>query len=233
MLCAKSDGIFTFTALSSMYTSAYWLVECTFARPRYIACCLRSDRRLFTGSTSRFLRKPGIGRRRIFSIDKPSRRNILPSTKFAQLIRITAGSRLFFESIFLWSRLSLPPVTTFECLGIRLAVKGSSLVVIAIYRPGSVRPSAAFFDDLSTLLESVSLLGCPFVVGGNLNIHVEDPGDSDGVRLAELLDLFGLIQTSPGSWRHVGPSRRATGHRRCSNRHSSSGDHLRARPSRR
>ena len=50
------------------------------------------------------------------------------------------------------------------------------------------------FDDLSTLLESVSLLGCPFVVGCNFNIHVEDPGDSDGVRLAEPFDLFGLTQ---------------------------------------
>ena len=32
------------------------------------------------------------------------------------------------------------------------------------------------------------------VVGSDLNIHIEDLGDSDGVRLAELLDQFGLTQ---------------------------------------
>jgi len=56
----------------------------------------------------------------------------------------------------------------------------------------------AFFDDLTTLLESVRLLSCPFVVGGDLNINVEDLGDSNGVRLAELLHLFGLTQRVMG-----------------------------------
>jgi len=108
------------------------------------------------------------------------------------------GIVIVFRADFVWSRLRLPPVTTFECLGIRLAVNGSSLVVIAIYRPGSVRPTTGFFDELTTLFESVSLLGCPYVVGGDLNIHVEDPVNPDAVQLAGLFDTFGLLQRVRG-----------------------------------
>jgi len=50
----------------------------------------------------------------------------------------------------------------------------------------------------STLFESVSLLGCPYVVGGDLNIRVEDPVDPDAVQLAALFDTFGLLQRVRG-----------------------------------
>jgi len=53
-----------------------------------------------------------------------------------------------------------------------------------------------------TLLESVNLLGCPFLVGSDFNIHVEDPTNPDAIRLAELFDAFDLSQSrraySPG-----------------------------------
>ena len=69
------------------------------------------------------------------------------------------GIVIVFRADFVRSRLRLPSVTTFECLGIRLVTGGTPLVVIVIYRPGSVRPTTRFFDDLTTLPESVSLLG--------------------------------------------------------------------------
>ena len=96
------------------------------------------------------------------------------------------------------------PITapTCECLGVRLTVNGSSLVIVAVYRPGSARPSAAFFDDLTTLLESVNLLGCPFVVGGDFNIHVEDPTDSDAIRLSRTLRCVRPASESPAPTRH-------------------------------
>jgi len=86
-------------------------------------------------------------------------------------------------------------VSTFECLSIRLTVDGSSLVVIAIYRPGFVRPTQQFFDDLTTILESVVLLGCPYIIGGDFNVHMEDPVDADAVSLTSILASFGLTQS--------------------------------------
>jgi len=49
-------------------------------------------------------------------------------------------------------------------------------------------------DDLTTMLESVVLLGCPYVIGGDFNVHMEDPVDADAVSLTSILASFGLIQ---------------------------------------
>ena len=103
-----------------------------------------------------------------------------------------------------WSRMTLPVVSTFECLGVRVTTGGSPLVVIAVYRPGSARPAPRFFGDLAALLESIILLRCPFVIGGDLNIHVEDPLDINATRLAEVLNTFGLTQVVRGPTHQLG-----------------------------
>lgn len=113
-------------------------------------------------------------------------------------IRLTdpdhGGLAIVFRADFIWSSMRLPPTTTFECLGLRLNVDGSSLIVVAVYRPGSMIPSASFFDEMTTLLETISLFRCPFVVAGDFNIHVEDPADPNAMHLADLFDSFGLSQ---------------------------------------
>ena len=44
------------------------------------------------------------------------------------------------------------------------------------------------------MLESLVLQCCPVIVGGDLNIHVEDPTDSDAQRLAAIFDAFDMQQ---------------------------------------
>ena len=69
-----------------------------------------------------------------------------------------------------------------------------------MYRPGSARrPTSQFFDDLATLFESLVLLRCPFVIGGDFNVHVEDPFDLNTIHLAELLESFSMTQRVPSS----------------------------------
>ena len=94
--------------------------------------------------------------------------------------------------------ITLLPVSTLECLSIRLTVDVSSLVVIAIYRPGFVRPTPQFFDDLTTTLESVVLLGCPYVIGRDFNVHMGDTVDAVAVSLTSILASFGLTQRVRG-----------------------------------
>ena len=111
------------------------------------------------------------------------------------------GLAIVFRDEFIWSRITLPAVSTFECLGVRLTTDDASLVVIAVYRPGSVRrPTSQFFDDLSTLFESLVLLRCPIVIDGDYNVHVEDLFDPNRPNsLAELLESFSMTQRVPSS----------------------------------
>ena len=76
------------------------------------------------------------------------------------------------------------------CLCIQLSADGESFILLTIYRPGSTRTSSLFYDDLSTVLESLVLQRCPVVVGGDFNIHVEDPTDVDAQRLAAVFNAF-------------------------------------------
>ena len=51
--------------------------------------------------------------------------------------------------------------------------------------------TSAFFDELTTVLESLVLQSGPVIVGGDINIHVDDAADADAARLAALFDAFG------------------------------------------
>jgi endonuclease/exonuclease/phosphatase family metal-dependent hydrolase len=67
-------------------------------------------------------------------------------------------------------------------------------MLLSIYRPGSVRPTAEFYDELTAVFESLVLYGCPVVISGDINIHVEDSLDAEAIRCAELLDTFDMVQ---------------------------------------
>ena len=66
-------------------------------------------------------------------------------------------------------------------------------LLLGVYRPGSQTLSAAFFDELSTVLELLAVHSCPVVVCGDFNIHVDQSGDPHAIRLAELLLSFDCI----------------------------------------
>ena len=76
--------------------------------------------------------------------------------------------------------------TTFEALCIRFTAGNSSWLLLSIYRPGSSRVTSTFFDELSSTLEILAVHGCLVVVGGDLNVHVEDPPDASAALLSDL-----------------------------------------------
>jgi Reverse transcriptase (RNA-dependent DNA polymerase) len=61
-----------------------------------------------------------------------------------------------------------------------------------------------FFDELTTVLESLVLNRCPVLIGGDINIHVEDQTDIDAIRLADLLASFNLVQHVVGPTHRLG-----------------------------
>jgi len=51
-----------------------------------------------------------------------------------------------------------------------------------------------FFDELTSVFELLVLLNSRVIVGGDINIHVEDITDADGQRLASVFDVFDVQQ---------------------------------------
>ena len=79
-------------------------------------------------------------------------------------------------------------------------------LTIGLYTSGSVqRPPSLFYVELTAVIEGLVLQSCPVVIGGDFNIHVEDPTDPDAVRLFELLGSFDITQHINGpTHRHGG-----------------------------
>ena len=67
-------------------------------------------------------------------------------------------------------------------------------MLLAVYRPGSYALSQLFFDELSAVFERLAAFGCPIVVCGDFNIHVDNTDDINSVRLCELLQSFDCVQ---------------------------------------
>jgi len=66
--------------------------------------------------------------------------------------------------------------------------------MLTVYRPGSCYVTGTFFEELSTVLETLVTHGCPVIISGDFNIHVEDPSDASTLRLMELLSSMDLQQ---------------------------------------
>jgi len=102
------------------------------------------------------------------------------------------GVAIGFRRHLKCSLLSLPLCHTLEAA--RLVTANGPVVIVNIYRPGSERPSAALFEELTGLLELLVAYSCPVVVGGDLNVHVNDADSTDARQLTSLLSSFDMVQ---------------------------------------
>src|SRR6218665_2277898 len=84
--------------------------------------------------------------------------------------------------------------TTFEAVAVAVSSSRGPLTVLAIYRPGSALPSAAFFSEFALFLEQFALYNTQLVVTGDLNIHLEDPLLSHTMDFLDILDQYRLTQ---------------------------------------
>ncbi|ESO12238.1 hypothetical protein HELRODRAFT_158709 [Helobdella robusta] len=68
------------------------------------------------------------------------------------------GLIIFFRSIFRYKKITLPLVTAFEVLAVKLKINELDYILLAIYRPGSERLTTSFFDELISVLECVTII---------------------------------------------------------------------------
>ena len=105
------------------------------------------------------------------------------------------GIALIYRSDFTIVQHSLDIVpTTFELLCVTVTAGSESLLLLGVYRPGSQGVTAQFFDELTSVLEQVSVQRRPFIICGDLNIHVDDANDAHAIRLVDLLQTFDCVQ---------------------------------------
>ena len=105
------------------------------------------------------------------------------------------GIVVFLRSSLRSSQIHLDmQITTFEALCLSIATPHGSTTVLSVYRPGSVIPTGKFFEELSSVLESLITRNTQLTILGDFNIHLEDPTDPATVRLMDLLSHFGLLQ---------------------------------------
>jgi len=53
---------------------------------------------------------------------------------------------------------------------------------------------AQFFNELTSVLEQVSVQRWPFIICGDLNIHIDDVNDAHAIQLVDLLQTFTCVQ---------------------------------------
>ena len=95
--------------------------------------------------------------------------------------------------MFLWYLggicLSVKTVTFLRLIDrVFLSLKKSAIcVAVVVYRPGSSTVTSAFFNDLSDLLDRLSVHTDPLVLAGDINIRLERVTDSDAVEFNNLI----------------------------------------------
>ena len=102
------------------------------------------------------------------------------------------------------SVIKLPRLSSFEGLCLRIGTPDQTFVLLSVYRPGSCQPSQLFYDELDAVLESLVVHGCPVIIGGDFNIHVEDQTNHDATLLADRLESFSLVQHVNGATHKYG-----------------------------
>jgi len=107
------------------------------------------------------------------------------------------------------ARFSMPPsrTTTFDALAVQLSLGAVHFVIILVYRPASEEVNSLYFEELSTVLETLVVLACHVVIGGDFVVKVQLTCDSGARRMCELLTCFDTVQhvnepTQPCPWKH-------------------------------
>jgi len=87
--------------------------------------------------------------------------------------------------------------TTFEFVAARVVAGYYACTVITVYHPGPDAITAAFFDELTEVLDRAATLTKPIYVVCDFNIRLERADDSNVVCFTELLAGYGLAVRVP------------------------------------
>ena len=120
------------------------------------------------------------------------------------------GIAVFYDATIRCQRVELPSFSSFEALCVRFSAGGSVWLLLTIYRPGSTAVGQLFLNELGSVLETLAVENVPIVIGGDMNIHVENQSATvvqDYIDLLQSMDLHqhvvGPTHKSGGTLDHV------------------------------
>lgn len=89
---------------------------------------------------------------------------------------MVVGSRYFIAPLIKYRKLRHCPVQRNLNMSVVVSIVNTGsqdIIVLSVYRPGSQAITSAFFDEFTTLLESLVTFRCPIILLGDLSIHLE------------------------------------------------------------
>ncbi len=104
------------------------------------------------------------------------------------------GVAIIYRQELKCSPVALPPFTSFEAVCAKFSTRHRTFILLNVYRPGSVRAQRSFFEDLTSVFETLITYSCPVIVGGDFNIQVQDAANVETHQLQEILTNFDLTQ---------------------------------------
>ena len=128
----------------------------------------------------------------------PSVLNSLTPTNYSILHQPRAEGRgggiaLIYRSFLKISKITLPDVSSFEALCVRLTFSNFSCTVLTVYRPPTLSKTD-FLAEFSNLLEILIPSSSELLVTGDFNYHLDCPSEPTVSQLTSLLDTFDLTQ---------------------------------------
>ena len=89
---------------------------------------------------------------------------------------------------------SLGKYSTFEYVCARVTSCAAHLTFLLVYRPGSVPPSAEFFDEFESIIAKLMVSSDIVLITGDTNVRLDRPDELPAVSFAQILMNFQLRQ---------------------------------------
>ncbi|KAG1926087.1 hypothetical protein F2P79_025107, partial [Pimephales promelas] len=116
---------------------------------------------------------------------------ILPTDQKARSTGRGGGLAVIHRSDLILSSITLPELTSFECLAFKCQHPLSTTILL-IYRPP--KPNPSFIPEISNLLSTFCTMSANTIVLGDMNIHVNSSTCRFAAEFLQLLDCFNLTQ---------------------------------------
>ena len=109
---------------------------------------------------------------------------------------------VLLKSRFAYKVIASFPASSFEMIHLVITAGSETIRLITLYRvpPSSknkISPTA-FIDELSQFLESLASTSGRLILVGDFNVHWDVADNNERVKLADLLDMYGLAQHVSG-----------------------------------
>ena len=114
------------------------------------------------------------------------------------------GVCLFYKECYAVRTSKLPMCKTMEVLGVHVHSAATNLLIIMVYRSGSVAVNTLFFDEFTDLIERVAAFAAPIVIVGDINLHLDDPSASKTASFNDILRDADLTQHVIGATHRAG-----------------------------